>query len=231
MSRHVPPRKTVLVFGSQTLSFDEQSFQKLRSSIAEAPELDWVPAAISKLPNDFNSVVAGIPIIHAGPGLDHLLALRKWIETGALPGGTTWQRLPNIVLTPLCVVSQLDGYIRYLKLVREDHGQTPNNADQDVHPLVETEAVGFCTGLLAALAVSLSTTQEQLQRHGATALRLAMMIGALVDAQDAVNGDSASISTRWKNSDDLDTLRDILDNHHDVGNQLPPPPSELDLLG
>ena len=126
---------------------------------------------------------------------------------------TTSPRVPNIVLTPLCVISQLAAYNRYLGLSHTDSG---GRQDTKAHPLANTETAGFCTGLLAALAVSLSATQTELERHGATAVRLAMLIGAIVDAQDALDGGSTSFSTVWRKPEGFHTLEKTLQDYHDV---------------
>ena len=64
-------------------------------------------------------------------------------------------------------------------------------------PSENIETIGFCTGILSAIAVSCSRSQEDLQRHGSAAIRLAMLIGAYVDAQ---NEDAAfeSVAVAWK---------------------------------
>jgi len=48
----------------------------------------------------------------------------------------------------------------------------------------QEETFGFCTNLLSALAVSSAGNQAQFQQYSAAAVRLAALIGALIDAQD-----------------------------------------------
>lgn len=59
------------------------------------------------------------------------------------------------------------------------------------------ETLGFCFGLLGALSVASASNRQDFQKYGATAVRLAMLIGALVDARevwDKTSGKGGSIS-------------------------------------
>ena len=206
-------RKTVLVFGPQPLAFNQDSFHNLRAAIASFSTLNWIPGAIGELPSYFDSLCVEFPKLRVLPGVEQLQALSEWLDTGSLTGLTTSPRVPNILLTPLCVISQLAAYNRYLGLsYTELEGRQNTNA----HSLENTETAGFCTGLLAALAVSLSATHAELEHHGATAVRLAMLIGAIVDAEDALDGGSTSFSAVWRTAEGFHSLEEILQDYHNV---------------
>ena len=82
-----------------------------------------------------------------------------------------------------------------------------------------TETLGFCTGLLGAIAVSSSATQAQFQHYGAVAIRLAMLIGALVDAQDKsedLYGESKSFSAAWNSPECGAEMTRILERFPEV---------------
>ncbi|KAG0160799.1 hypothetical protein PDIDSM_8329 [Penicillium digitatum] len=196
--------KTVLVFGPQALSFNQKSFHDLRAGITSSPALSWVPNAMPKLPHYFGKVTTEFPQLNLVRGAQLLQALAEWVATGSLTGLTISPHVPNIVLTLISVLSQLAAYTQYLELC--DPGL------DESHTLANTETVGFCTGLLTALAVSLSDTETEFARNGATVLRLAMLVGAVVDAQDATDGGSISVSAVWKAPNGLDTLEKLLDS-------------------
>jgi hypothetical protein len=81
----------------------------------------------------------------------------------------------------------------------------------------KVQTVGFCTGLSSAFAVASAKNQDEFEKYGAVAVRLAMLVGALVDAQEAWNmelgyGPSKSYATAWHNPKQGQELRRILDN-------------------
>jgi hypothetical protein len=76
------------------------------------------------------------------------------------------------------------------------------------------ECVGFCAGVLSSLAVSCSTTRKQLEQHGATAVRLAMLIGAIGDVETSPK--YISISASCQNEDGKDVLNYVLDGFPEV---------------
>ncbi|KAI0469934.1 hypothetical protein GGR56DRAFT_661299 [Xylariaceae sp. FL0804] len=122
-------------------------------------------------------------------------------------------QLPNIVLTPLVVLTQLAQFSQYLSR------NLASASTQESDPLRflgqdNIETSGLCTGLLAASAVSSSTDTESFHRHGAVAIRLAMVIGALVDAQDSsdtLHGRSKSFAVAWGTQDMAKELVGVLD--------------------
>ena len=79
------------------------------------------------------------------------------------------------------------------------------------------QTLGFCTGLLRAFAVASAKNQDEFEKYGAVAVRLAMLVGALVDAQEAWNrelghGPSKSYATAWRNAEQGQDMRRIIDS-------------------
>jgi hypothetical protein len=105
--------------------------------------------------------------------------LADWIRLGDLPDNL--YPLPNVLLTPLVVIFQLTQYSNFLKQLYPDI--TPDEQLPYTYSH-STETVGLCTGLLSAAAVASSRTLRELASHGAVAVRLAMALGAVVDAGD-----------------------------------------------
>lgn len=217
--------RKVLVFGPQVLSFNQEWFDKLRADVAKSFISDWVPQVIAELPEHFSSLCDAFPKLRVVEGTRWLQGLQQGLESGSFEdittGGGSLRHVPNIVLTPLCVLLQLAAYTSYLKSSLAQTVESRDLGAHTLHPLRDTETAGFCTGILAALAVSLSTNDTELQEYGGTVIRLAMLIGAMVDAQDAEVGDSTSLSALWRTSSGLQDLEVILQGHEDVSQYLP----------
>lgn len=207
---------TVLLFGPQALSFDKHSFSRLRTCVLSSTSQHWVLNTIERLPDYWDVLCKEFPKLLIIPGAELLQDLGDWFRDGLIAQQATSSHLPNILLIPLVVIAQLSQYSEYLKhsgskyLGLEDP-YTPAQSD--------TETLGFCTGILSAIVVSCSTNQTQFAEHGGTAVRLAMLIGALLDAQDAQDGEGEwrSLATVWRSQSmaELDMAR-ILRNFPEV---------------
>ncbi|KAL6794006.1 thiolase-like protein [Trichoderma sp. SZMC 28012] len=116
--------------------------------------------------------------------------------------------LPNILLSPLVVVSQLVDYVAFLK------ASEPNLTETSKLPIpsnTDAETLGLCTGLLSAFTVASAGSVADLQQYGAASVRLAMLSGALVDAENALREpgkQSTSFSVSWAaaSSADVDAV-------------------------
>ena len=207
---------TVLLFGPQALSFSQESLKTLRTVLTESEDYQWVLDTVGELPRHWNTIITKFPKLQEIPGEKLLQDLNTWIRSGVVEQATF--QLPNILLTPLVVITQLTQFSRYLLLSVAN----ASNQAQDLHTtFVErnVETVGFCTGLLSASAVAKSSDQAAFRRNGAVAVRLAMLIGALVDAQDAsdrLHGRSKSFAAAWTSPAMATELVRILDGFPEV---------------
>ncbi|KAI4180322.1 MAG: hypothetical protein L6R41_007301, partial [Letrouitia leprolyta] len=190
-----PSDNSFFLFGPQALSFDEDAFRRLRSSLVSTSNQQWVLDTAGELPGHWNTFCRKFPHLQAIPGEQLLQDLKAWLQKGAFPAQRSLQ-LPNIILTPLVVITQLAQYAEYLQLCH------PNLQFDDAFAtsISNGETLGMCTGILSAIAVSCSTTKMQFAEHGSAAIRLAVLIGGLVDAQDAhdEDGEFRSLATVLK---------------------------------
>nr|AMJ52084.1 lijE [Ascomycota sp. F53] len=219
---------TVLLFGPQALTFNRQ-FEKLRQSLSgNDVGQHWILDAVAELPRYWTALTEKMPKINgAVEGEKHLADLDSWLRQGPLeddrPAGL--EQLPNITLTPLVVLTQLTQYWRYLEF---NHQLKGDGAKEDLQADLiaraksgssnKVQTLGFCTGLLSAFAVASSNNQDEFEKYGKVAVRLAMLVGALVDAQEAWSkelgqGPSKSYATAWRNAKQEQELRQIIDNH------------------
>lgn len=211
-----PERGTkVLMFGSQALALDEASAQQLRSTLLNTPAFEWALGAISDLPRYWDALCKAVPTLRHIPGAQLLEDLKFWIETGKFEEASF--PLPNILLTPLVVITHLTQYEILLQ-----KGQAESSRSHDYHASAkeDAETLGLCTGLLSAAAVSCSEDMMQLHHYSAVAVRLAMIVGALADAQDKLAGVDAaaqSFSAAWSSPEVGVEMEEILKRFPDVG--------------
>ena len=199
-----PEEDILLVFGSQALSLNPSAFEALRSSVWDTPEQAWVSEVIASLPACWDAFVKVFPkfaVVDPG-GRDMLVDLPRWLRDGTRPTAsnnhgrstsgesrTDWNwKLPNMILSPLVVIAQLVECVQFLDMTTAS-GSPPR----------VKSTVGFCTGLLSAVSASLGGDKEQIQSYGATSIRLAMLIGAVVDAQEIIDaaGPARALATAW----------------------------------
>ncbi|KAH7355893.1 putative polyketide synthase [Pyrenochaeta sp. MPI-SDFR-AT-0127] len=200
------PASTVLIFGPQALSFQQDSFAKLCSQLHE-PENQWLLNTVSGLSKSWTALSKNVPILQHLDGQALLEELAIGLQTGEL--GKLQFPLPNILLSPLVVVTHLTQYSAFIK------AGLPDLADTVEFPstlLESTEVLGLCTGILAGIAVNCSSSISQLQHHGANAVRLGMAAGALVDAEQASpdSEEATSLSVSWSGSESIASMEKLL---------------------
>ncbi|KAL8827073.1 MAG: hypothetical protein Q9170_007158 [Blastenia crenularia] len=201
---------TVLLFGPQVLSFDHEAFEKLHLAISTGPAYHWITKTIAELPECWSTLSQKIAELGSVDGEKLLNDLKTCFETGVYTDVES--HLPNILLTPLVFVGQLAQYTRYLDIrFSKSPDQDDLQASLTHH---NTSTVGFCTGLLSALAVSSASTRAEFERYGAVAIRLAMLIGALVDSQEApagLHGHAKSYAVAWNTPDQGKDMTRMID--------------------
>lgn len=208
---------TLLLFGSQALSFNIASFDELWATLQRVPvEQRWITEAVASFPDCWADFVGAFPKydVLGAQGQDLLQDMHSWFQTGSMKGAVVIPgpgslksnlKLPNIVLSPLVVITHLLEYLTYSDTV-----------DLNKESILGT--LGFCTGVLSAFAVALSKDRGAVRNHGATALRLAMLIGGVVDAQEVLDpsGPATALATAWGSSSVTgeEDLQRILDQSH-----------------
>lgn len=206
----------VFLFGPQALSSGDSSLNTLRKTLVDSHNSRWVLEVVAELASHWENMVKSFPTLQHIPGEKLLRDLNSWFETGN--GNVAFPHLPNILHTPLVVLTQLTQYSRYLQLSLSDTSEDIGNL-QAAHAGRNVETVGFCTGLLSAMAVSSSSDMATFQQYGAVAVRLAVLIGALVDAQDAsdrLHGKSKSFAIGWGSQSVVDEMTRIIDRFPEV---------------
>lgn len=196
-ARSQPPR--VFLFGPQALSFSKTDFQWIRSALATHAQLQWILQVVDELPSLLHDFSASNPEYKTNcpPLLEFSKALKNTPDASDFVEGFA---LTNACLTPLVVIGQL---IQYFKLQSSDNIEQSGSCE---------ETLGFCTGLLSTFAVASCTRREGLATYGAVAIRLAMLVGAVVDAQESPKfaGPSRSLTVAWSNEASQTTAMQIV---------------------
>ena len=210
---HRVGKGAVFLFGPQALSFNEDAFKRLRATIQKTGEHSWVLDAIAELPNCLESISHHHPDLCPQSSLNFSLLedLQRWFATG-----NTAQfplNLPNIFLSPLVVITQLIQYVEHRKT-------TFLGGRENIYKLVENEeeALGLCTGFLSAVVVSSSSDRETFERYGTVAVRLAMLIGLVVDTEkiEEGHGASQSLATIWHSVEEKNRMSELLESTREV---------------
>ena len=211
---------TTLVFGPLDPSSDftaQQDFlSNLRKTLLDNQALEWAASALTELPTPLKDISKQHPELKLSDDAAlPLQVLSGWVRTGVWPAAS--YPLPNIAGLPLIVATHLSQYTQLLFQLR------PNIQPRDHLPSIlkdDTEVVGLCAGLLSSAAVANSSSLEQLKKNGEVAIRLAMIIGACVDAGDAgSDGESVwqSLLVGWTPSTETEnTLQSILSKFSQV---------------
>lgn len=199
----------IFLFAPHVGTFTKQSMDKLVRPLAASAHRDWILNTIAGLPTYWDALAHKIPNIgNAIPGRRQLMDLDTWLRHGAGDVTQDDATLPSIVVGPLVVLIQLAQYWRYLELTRPGGlgDSTDLQADlvaRQTQPGTKVETLGFCAGLLAAVAVASAGDRQEFQKYGAVAVRLAMMAGALIDGQEVRDqgtrdGGSVSYAIAWR---------------------------------
>ncbi|KAM0147076.1 hypothetical protein ACHAPG_010801 [Botrytis cinerea] len=173
----------LLLFGPQALKFDAESFKKL--CIRERPHYQWVLETVTALSSEWNDISKANPSLQHYNGMEKLEQLKAWVSRGEISKHHSSFPLPNILLSPLVVITQLIQYWDFLIVALPDLKDT----DELLTSITtNAETLGLCTGMLSAFAVACSSSIKELQQYGAVAVRLAMLTGAFVDAKEELVG-------------------------------------------
>ena len=194
---------TIFLFGPHVGTFTKQSMEEMIRPISQGPHRDWILDTMSGLPNYLNALNSKMPeIAHAIPGPKQLADLDSWLRHGVSDMASD-VTLPSIIVGPLVVLIQLTQYWQYLELTHGEQPTTDVQADLVASSKEKkVESLGFCAGLLGALSVASANNRQEFQQYGAVAVRLAMLIGALIDAREVWDkasgkGGSVSFATAW----------------------------------
>ncbi|KAI1325187.1 putative polyketide synthase [Xylariaceae sp. FL0255] len=204
-----------LVFGGHIGPQSKRTLQKHAQQILNGPNGGWMLETLADMPRYWETILEKIPEI-AGTmqGANILADLELWLREVAAANELkpTDTEVPDIWLGFMMIAIQLDQYWRYLEfrshslvgdvqdpqaqLAKQQQTQSSTGGDQ-------VETVGFCAGLIAAVAVASSHNRQDFEKYGAVALRIGVIMAILVGACETWSkglgkGCSISLATAWR---------------------------------
>ncbi|KIA75970.1 hypothetical protein HK57_00226 [Aspergillus ustus] len=227
-----PPLLAAVICGPQTIPPPAQCLEKLRTRLAHDPDLKPLREAVLTSPSLLSRLQASDR--DTSSSLQHHLApslladLRNWVldhdnDHSHDFASQLAENLPNILLAPLTVLIHIVQYMTYLDTLNLAADEDDNlDAHTRIRKGIITQHGGFqglCTGSLSATALACSLTRAQIGLHAATALNLAVCIGAYVDGSQHKNKEGVAFAcavARWKASSQRGELVEVLTRYAQV---------------
>jgi len=165
----------MLVFGSQTPWPSEEQAQVVRQYVSNDKRLGGFRKAIESLPEFWATLIQNQPRYRSISGDLATKTLSSWLQEGVLSCSS--KQIPNVLMAPLTIIIHTGLYFQYLSTTSRSHCDTTSH-------IKDSGIQGLCTGLLSALALASSKSDEELVEKLSSSLRLAMVVGAIVDLDE-----------------------------------------------
>ncbi|KAI1332612.1 BcPKS16, polyketide synthase [Xylariaceae sp. FL0255] len=150
---------------------------RIRSFLISDGRLSELVQAICALRESWDVVTSRRKAISALPqSTKYIDAFLNWIKSGEAE--ILIQSQSGIVQLPLLVIIQITQYVQYLDLAGVKHAELQESLKKNAG------VQGYCAGLLPAYAIVCSKTESELGKYAATALRLALAVGAYQELGD-----------------------------------------------
>jgi hypothetical protein len=205
---------SLVVFGPQSSLLSAEWLVQLRSTLLGNRQLEGLVTAVTQLDSTWSDLAFADPSFKNIPGQEHLRAFSNWISGDDNSDPPAELSRLNLLLTPLTVISHLVEYFNYLEVSGLSHEQ-----------LLDSTSIngggfqGFCTGLLAAVTLSLAKDEKEAVTISAAALGLAMALGAYVDLDGYFANpprEFSCLSVRWKSTTDSLLVMNAIEEHPEV---------------
>ncbi|KAI2466205.1 putative polyketide synthase [Annulohypoxylon bovei var. microspora] len=203
------------IFGGHIGPQSKNTLAKHVRQIVNGPNAKWMLDALADMPRYWEAVVEKIPEMAGTMQGDRLLAdLESWLRDGTDESIASDTEIPDIWIGFMMIAIELDQYWRYLEFRFDGAVDDPQAELVQQHQSTgsdKVETVGFCAGMIAAVAVASSHNRRDFEKYGTAALRIGVMMAALVGANEEWSkglgkGRSVSLATAWrtpKQGDDM----------------------------
>lgn len=173
-----------VLFGPVVTSWTAEGLQDLQASLHQDASLSFLRQALTDLPS-FITTLQREETASLVSKLEHLQELADFASGQSILDCTA---LSNVHIAPLTVIYQAVEFIRSTGLTE---------ASSTLPKLQGVQ--GFCLGFLSAAATASSKSWEELQHNFTTSIRLAALIGAVIESDLLSHKDGLkSLSIRWK---------------------------------
>lgn len=210
-ARSIP---ALVLFASQIPEQSEEDKEKLRTLLLLSPRLQGVVKALESLPLLYEALTKSLPDLRTTLSDSGLQDILSWIK-GEKPIDSRVDISSNTWVTTVTVVNHLVLYSGFLDTsgVYQAHAQIIERCKLG-------GIQGFCSGLLAAVAVACSPSEEDLDKNGVWAVNLAFCIGVLIDSttEDPTQPgvEFRSIVARGNSALPESVLHQCMERYHDV---------------
>ncbi|KAJ4422348.1 Type I Iterative PKS [Gnomoniopsis sp. IMI 355080] len=212
-------REALLLVGAKRSEFSSEDLCELRSIIRNDPDLRDLIEAITDLESLWPIITASLPElkdIHGDQSLHRLAQFIQGGDSASLANNGNHQ--DNILLEVLTVLTHVTSFASVtkteVKSTLNEPFTSPYSDDRGY------DIQGFCLGFLTAAAIAVTKSQHDFVTNIAAVLRIAVCIGALVEADAArlrTSGTQAvSLSIGWSEEAGYKNLEKILDTYHDA---------------
>ncbi|KAL4934951.1 hypothetical protein BDV06DRAFT_229280, partial [Aspergillus oleicola] len=207
------------IFGTVTAAHNTECIGDLRRHLDNRPRLAWMRETTDKLTEYWDLLINKVPSINGSfPGRQNLADFNRWLRQGFNPGEEP-EELGNTVLLPLVAIVGLTEFWEYVESTQSNAYASCEDPLQELLSRYRDEAkgssssesIGLCAGMLTAFAVASSHSRAEFEQYGAAAIRLSMMVGAVLDAQDAWHGAAKSYVASWRTAEQGEQLQHSID--------------------
>jgi hypothetical protein len=185
---------SLLLFGPQTEFPSPQALDQVRTELTSNKFLSTLVEAVNDLPRFWQDLTEFDADLQNVPGIRYLGLIGHWVRESR-PFALDETHLPNHFVLPVTILLQITQYTRYLSRFGAD-------GHRKVLEGVKVGGIqGFCVGFLSAIAAASSSREEDLGTAAASAIRLAVCIGAYVDRDGAYSSQPTeykAVAIRWK---------------------------------
>jgi hypothetical protein len=169
----------------------------LHQELISSPQLSALEEAVDELPQFWHGLIGFDPGLRQVPGGKYLVDLKRWVKDGG-PFPNHQSNAPNHYGLTVTVLLQIIQYSRYLDQLGKD-------AHRKVLNSVKVGGIqGFCVGFVSAVAVASPKSEAEIGPSAATALCVAVCVGAYVDL-DGIYSSAATVyvavAIRWREGD------------------------------
>ncbi|PSR79893.1 hypothetical protein BD289DRAFT_491583 [Coniella lustricola] len=176
---------------------------ELHSYIAQHPDLAFLSEAVISLETLWPTIRAANQRLKQVHGDKSLAYVRKYLQYGERGGlSTTEVQHDSIIVDVITVISHVVDFHRITRRGTANACFTCDSIERPTNQLGDIQ--GFCLGFLTAAAIASSQNEAAFRNNVRTILRIAVCIGALVEA------DAVELLATGVRASDIETLKQKL---------------------
>ncbi|KAK5991527.1 Non-reducing polyketide synthase ascC [Cladobotryum mycophilum] len=187
------------IFSPQGNAPKSSYLSHVRTRLLQEPALKPLLDAVVALPETWRSLATSRQdVARLRDGRQLIQSFPDWIETGK--SDIFESEMSAMITLPLLITTQVVQYFEYLKKTGSSHSEL-------LESLQDGGIQGYCIGLLSAVIVASARDERELAKFAATAIRIALAIGAFGDlGESSPKTESNTVAIRLRNKGDGEEL-------------------------